>query len=114
MSVICRLQKVHCLALGECVIIPALLYLTEPVNASLSTIHILDTESNKQSVQLEPQKKRLKEAVNKVSELYSTLNHHEGHPGIDKIMDALGKTFHFVNIFSVLTIMSIHSSVVPC
>ena len=95
-SIVYELQKMQCLALGECVIIPALLYLAELVNAALSTIHILDKKSNEQSVQLEPQRKRRKEAVKEVSELYSTLNHHAGHPGVDKMMDALGKTFYIL------------------
>ena len=82
--------------MGECQIIPALPHLTEIVNATLSSIHHYDMEVNEQSLLLEARKTRLKGVLNKAPELYSTLNHHAGHPGIEKMMDELGKIFYIL------------------
>ena len=90
------------LASGECQVIPASLYLTEIVNAALTTLHHSDILDNNHQQTINPRRTRLKEAVNEVSELLSSLNIYAHHPGLDKMIDDLGKNIlHFVkNIFS--------------
>ena len=60
-SIVDKLPKIPCLALGECQIIPALLYLTDIDNAALSTIHYCYLEGNDQPLLLGAQNRRLKE-----------------------------------------------------
>ena len=102
MWMIYELPNTPNLASGECQVIPASLYLTEIVNAALTTLHHSDIRDNNHQQTINPRRARLKEAVNEVSELLSSLNIYAHHPGLDKMIEDLGKNIlHFVkNIFS--------------
>lgn len=90
MSIVYEMPKLASLALGDYQIIPALLYLAKIVNAALSMIDNCDTKSTNSSELLEAQRMKLKQELNQVTDLYSTLNHYAGHPGIDKMIQDLG------------------------
>ena len=52
-------------------------------------------------MQLELQNKGPTIVVNEISELFSTMNNYACHPGLDKMIDALGNFFTFCeNILS--------------
>ena len=97
MTIVYEFPKIPCLALGECQIIPASLYLTEIVNAALATLHHSDVLDNNDQPTIDPRRARLKEAEKEVSKLLSSLNIYAHHPGLDKMIDDLGKNIlHFV------------------
>ena len=102
MHLIYELPRTRNLASGKCQVIPASIYLTEIVNAALTTLHHSDILDNNHQQTINPRRARLKEAVSEVSELLSLLNIYAHHPGLDKMIDNLGKNIlHFVkNIFS--------------
>ena len=105
MSVIYDLQRSNNLASGECNVIIAALYLTEIVNAALTTLHQDDEVDDDGKPTLAPRRARLLKATNEVSELLSSLNIYAHNPGLDKMIDELGKkSLHFVKI-----IFSFHS-----
>ena len=90
MSIIYEMPKLASLALGDYQIIPTSLYLAKIVNAPLSMIDNCDTESTNSLELLEARRMKLKQELNQVTDLYSTLNHYAGHPGIDKMIQDLG------------------------
>ena len=96
MHVIYEFPKIPCLAVGECQVIPAALYLTEIVNAALTTIHHSDILDHDQQPMLDPRRTRLNEEANGVSLLFSTLNIYARSPGLDKMIGDLGKTFYIL------------------
>ncbi len=91
-----KFLKILCLALGECQVIPALLYCTEIVNAALTTIHHSDILDDNKQPTVNPQQTGLNKAVNEVSEFLSTLNISAHHPELDKMIEELGKTFYIL------------------
>ena len=91
MTIVYDMAKVATLAVGDYQVILAALYLAEIVNAALTTIDAKDPDSPDSSVLLSARKKRLKEELTSVTDLYSTLNHYAGHPGIDKMIEELGE-----------------------
>ena len=96
MHVFYEFPKIPCLAVGECEVIPAVLYLTEIGNAALTTIHHSDILDRHQQPMLDPRRTRLNEEANGVSLLFSTLNIYARSPGLDKMIGDLGKTFYIL------------------
>ena len=84
------------LASGKCQVIPASLYLTEIVNATLTTLHHSDVLDNNDQPTIDPRRARLKEAEKEVSKLLSSLNIYAHHPGLDKMIDDLGKNIYIL------------------
>jgi len=96
MSVIYDLQRSNNLASGECNVIIAALYLTEIVNAALTTLHQDDEVDDNGKPTLAPRRARLLKATNEVSELLSSLNIYAHNPGLDKMIDELGKKIYIL------------------
>jgi hypothetical protein len=96
MHMIYEFPKTPNLAEGECQVIPAALYLTEIVNAALTTIHRDDILDEYQQPTVAPRRKRLNEEANGVSLLFSTLNIYALSPGLDKMIGELAKTFYIL------------------
>ena len=96
------LQFTQCLGKDQTQLILAALYLTEIINATLTTIHDDDgyLSGTKQDVLTALRRKKLLKETKEVSLLLSTMNIYANCPGIDRMISELGKKIHFVNIFS--------------
>ena len=91
-----------CLGKDQSQMILAALYLTEIINATLTTIHVdeeylSETEDDELTTRRQT---KLLEKTKEVSLLFSTMNIYANCPGTDRMVSELGKKMHFVNIFS--------------
>ena len=95
------LHSTQCLGNNQTQVILAALYLTEIVNATLTTIHDDDkylSDPSQEELTAWRRKKLLKETT-EVSLLLSTMNIYANNPGIDRMISDLGKKLHFVIFF---------------
>ena len=95
-----ELHHTQCLVDNQTQVILAALYLTEIVNATLTTIHDDDnclSDSSQEELTALRRNKLLKETT-EILLLFSTMNIYADNPGIDRMISELGKKLHFVNI----------------
>ena len=89
------LHHTQCLVDNQTQVILAALYLTEMVNATLTTIHDDDKCSSESSQEdwLVLRRKRLVKETTEILLLFSTLNIYANNPGIDRMISELGKIY---------------------
>ena len=90
-----ELHHTQCLVDNQTQVILAALYLTEIVNATLTTIHDDDKclSESSQEDWLVLRRKRLVKETTEILLLFSTLNIYANNPGIDRMISELGKIY---------------------
>ena len=88
------------MAEGENNVITAALYLTEIVNAALTTITDNDGEERKKEKLFELRNAQLKKQISDVTMLLSTLDVYANNPGIDTMINQLGKNIYILYFFT--------------
>ena len=88
------LTKEPNVAQGENNVIIAALYMTEMVNAALTTISDNDGDIKSKTRKLKVRKEWLKEQISDVVMLFSTMNIYANSPGTDAMIDQLGKNIY--------------------
>ena len=83
-------------------LVMAALYLTEIVNAALTTIYDDDGKIKNEQQLNTVRRKKLVEQTHEVSMLLSTLNIYANCPGIDEMIDQLGKIFTICKFFFIM------------
>jgi len=84
-------------------VVMAALYLTEIINATLTTIYDNDGSIMNEDQLTSVRREKLIKETHEVSMLFSTMNIYANSPGTDKMISELGaKHLHFVNIFLML------------
>ena len=89
-------KKEYNMAKGENNVIIAALYITEMVNAALTTITDNDGEEQNRDKLFNLRKARLKKEISDVTMLLSTLTIYANNPGIDTMINQLGKKFYIL------------------
>ena len=89
-------KKESNMAEGENNVIIAALYITEMVNAALTTITDNDGEEQNRDKLFNLRKARLKKEISDVTMLLSTLTIYANNPGIDTMINQLGKNFYIL------------------
>jgi len=84
------------MAEGENNVIIAALYLTEIVNAALTTITDNDGEEQDREKLFDLRNAQLKKQISDVTMLISTLDVYENSPGIDTMINQLGKNIYIL------------------
>ena len=95
------LHSTQCLGNNQTQVILAALYLTEIVNATLTTIHDDDkylSDPSQEELTAQRRKKLLKE-ITEVLLLFSTMNIYANNPGIDTMISEIGKKITFCKYF---------------
>ena len=90
------LKKEPNMAEGENNVIIAALYMTEIVNAALTTITDNDGIVKKKSKLLKLRKAQLHKQISDVTMLFSTMNIYANNPGIDTMIEQLGKNIYIL------------------
>ena len=90
------LKKEPNMAEGENNVIIAALYMTEIVNAALTTITDNDGIVRKKSKLLKLRKAQLHKQISDVTMLFSTMNIYANNPGIDTMIEQLGKNIYIL------------------
>ena len=89
-------KKEYNMAEGENNVIIAALYITEMVNAALTTITDNDGEEQNRDKLFNLRKARLKKEISDVTMLILTLTIYANNPGIDTMINQLGKNFYIL------------------
>ena len=85
------LQYAELLVTDETEVILAALYLTEIVNAALTTIHDDDKQDMSADQLLTIRRRKLLKETTDISLLFSTMNYYANNPGNDRMINELGK-----------------------
>ena len=81
------------LVTDETEVILAALYLTEIVNAALTTIHDDDKQDMSADQLLTIRRKKLLKETTDILLLFSTMNYYANNPGNDRMINELGKIY---------------------
>ena len=87
------LSHTNLLVNGDTEVILAALYLTEIVNAALTTIHDDDKQDISEGELLTIRRNKLLKETRDISLLFSTMNHYANNPGNDRMINELGKIY---------------------